>query len=156
MPHSTSVSRRDGPCCRVSLSFAFALFLAALALLAHAAAIRGAISNQSTAKNLEGVTVKVAETGQQVLTESGGLYEITGLAPGTWLTSVATTKVRGVRWQLDFTGRYQVTRNVTVFADLVNLTENHGLKYRGFVEDRFRNETNALGFLMTAGILATF
>jgi hypothetical protein len=31
-----------------------------------------------------------------------------------------------------------------------------GLKYRGFVEDRFRNETNALGFLMTAGMLATF
>lgn len=74
----------------------------------------------------------------------------------TQLTNVATTKVRGARWQLDFTGRYQVTRNVTVFCDLVNLTENHGLKYRGFVDPARRNETNALGFLMTAGLLVSF
>jgi iron complex outermembrane receptor protein len=74
----------------------------------------------------------------------------------TQLSNVATTKVRGARWQLDFSGKYQLNRKVTLFLDLVNLTENHGLKYRGFVEDARRNETNALGFLGTGGVLVTF
>jgi TonB-dependent receptor len=68
----------------------------------------------------------------------------------------ATTKVRGERWSLDFTGKYRVTRNITFFADMVNLTSNHGKKYRGYVDPALRNETNALGFLLTAGVQATF
>jgi iron complex outermembrane receptor protein len=74
----------------------------------------------------------------------------------TQLSNVATTKVRGARWQLDFSGKYQLTQKITLFLDLVNLTENHGLKYRGFVDPARRNETNALGFLGTGGILVAF
>lgn len=65
-------------------------------------------------------------------------------------------KWRGERWGIDFTGRYKVTKNFTIFCDLSNLTENHGAKYRGTVDAVRREETNALGFLLTAGILANF
>lgn len=65
-------------------------------------------------------------------------------------------KWRGERWAFDFTGRYKVTKNFTIFCDLSNFTENHGQKFRGTVEDVRREETNALGFLLTAGVLASF
>lgn len=71
-------------------------------------------------------------------------------------SDIDRTKVRGERWVLDFTGRYKLTRNLTVFLDLVNLTSNHGKKYLGHTDELLRNETNALGFLATAGISATF
>ena len=38
---------------------------------------------------------------------------------------------------------------VTIFADLVNITSNHGKKFRGYVDPLLRNETNALGFIGT-------
>lgn len=65
-------------------------------------------------------------------------------------------KWRGDRWAIDFTGRYKVTKNFTIFCDLSNLTENHGKKFRGTTDPVRREETNALGFLLTAGVLASF
>jgi hypothetical protein len=38
----------------------------------------------------------------------------------------------------------------------VNITSNHGKKFRGYVDPLLRNETNALGFIGTAGVQATF
>jgi iron complex outermembrane receptor protein len=71
-------------------------------------------------------------------------------------TDASTTKIRGSRWSIDFSGKYRVTRQLTAFLDLVNLTTNHGKKYRGYVDNLRRNETNALGFLITGGIQANF
>ncbi len=71
-------------------------------------------------------------------------------------TDPATAKIRGSRWTMDFTGKYRLSQRLTLFADLVNLTSNHGKKYRGYGEPHLRNETNALGFLLTGGITATF
>ena len=51
---------------------------------------------------------------------------------------------------------YKLTRRLTIFADLVNITSNHGSKYRGYVDPVLRNETNALGFIGTAGVQASF
>lgn len=65
-------------------------------------------------------------------------------------------KWRGARWALDFTGRFKVTKHFTVFCDLSNITENHGKKFRGTTDAVRREETNALGFLLTAGILGQF
>jgi TonB-dependent receptor len=71
-------------------------------------------------------------------------------------TNVAETKVRGARWQLDFAGKYQVSKNISIFLDLVNLTSNYGLKYDGYQEPELRRETNALGFLGTGGVQLSF
>ena len=65
-------------------------------------------------------------------------------------------KWRGDRWNLDFSGRYKLTRQISIFADLINMSSNHGKKFRGTVTDVRREETNALGFLLTAGVTATF
>ncbi|AWI10276.1 TonB-dependent receptor [Ereboglobus luteus] len=67
------------------------------------------------------------------------------------------TKFRYGRWVLDFTGKIKLTRNVTFFVDLSNLSSNHGAKYKPVSSGRLmRVETNALDFLGTAGIQATF
>lgn len=67
------------------------------------------------------------------------------------------TKYRYGRWTLDFTGRVQLTRNITFFLDLNNMSSNHGAKYKPMSEGRlYRVETNALDFLGTAGIQAVF
>ena len=79
-----------------------------------------------------------------------------GTGAGAGAGGGGTTKVRGARSQYDFTGRYQLTQKVTLFLDLVNFTSYNGLKYRGFVDPVYRNETNALGFLATAGVLISF
>jgi iron complex outermembrane receptor protein len=71
-------------------------------------------------------------------------------------TDVNATKIRGSRWTIDFSSKYRLTRQLTLFADMVNLTTNHGKKYRGYVDPLRRNETNALGFMLTAGITANF
>jgi outer membrane cobalamin receptor len=71
-------------------------------------------------------------------------------------TNVNDTKVRGARWQLDFAGKYQVSKNISIFLDLVNLTSNYGLKYDGYQEPELRRETNALGFLGTGGVQLSF
>ncbi len=71
-------------------------------------------------------------------------------------TDETTTKVRGSRWSIDFSGKYRATKNLTVFLDLVNVTTNHGKKFRGYPESLRRNETNALGFLATGGVLLNF
>jgi iron complex outermembrane recepter protein len=65
-------------------------------------------------------------------------------------------KYRGSRWTLDFQGRYKVTRNLAAFANFTNVTSNHALKYRGYITESRRVETNALGFLVTAGVEARF
>jgi hypothetical protein len=71
-------------------------------------------------------------------------------------SDASTTKIRGSRWSIDFSGKYRATRQVTLFLDLVNVTSNHGKKYRGYVDPLRRNETNALGFLATGGVLMNF
>lgn len=70
--------------------------------------------------------------------------------------NLSTIKIRGQRWSMDASVKYRVSRNLTLFADFVNITSNHGKKFRGFPEPELRNETNALGFLGTAGISASF
>lgn len=71
-------------------------------------------------------------------------------------TDPTTTKIRGSRWSIDFSGKYRATKQLTVFLDLVNVTTNHGKKFRGSPESLRRNETNALGFLATGGVLVNF
>ncbi|HYC70435.1 MAG TPA: TonB-dependent receptor [Opitutaceae bacterium] len=68
----------------------------------------------------------------------------------------ATIKIRGQRWTMDASLKYRASRNFTFFADFVNITSNHGKKFRGFPDPELRNETNALGFLVTAGVSSTF
>jgi iron complex outermembrane recepter protein len=67
-----------------------------------------------------------------------------------------TTKIRGSRWAIDVSSKYRVSKRLSLFADFVNITTNHGEKYRGFVAQNRRVETNALGFLVTAGVQGTF
>jgi iron complex outermembrane receptor protein len=71
-------------------------------------------------------------------------------------TDPTTTKIRGSRWSIDCSAKYRATRKLTLFLDLVNITTNHGKKYRGSPEPLRRNETNALGFLATGGVLMNF
>jgi iron complex outermembrane recepter protein len=71
-------------------------------------------------------------------------------------TNISTIKLRGQRWTLDASVKYRLTRHFTLFADFVNITSNHGKKFRGYVDPVLRNETNALGFIGTAGIQANF
>jgi TonB-dependent receptor len=71
-------------------------------------------------------------------------------------TNISTIKLRGQRWTLDASMKYRLTKRFTLFTDLVNITSNHGKKYRGYVDPLLRNETNALGFIGTAGVQATF
>jgi iron complex outermembrane recepter protein len=68
----------------------------------------------------------------------------------------STTKIRGSRYTIDVSSKYRLTRNISLFADFVNVTTTHGEKYWGWVAQNRRVETNALGFLMTAGVNATF
>lgn len=68
----------------------------------------------------------------------------------------SVTKIRGSRWSIDFSGKYRATRRLTLFLDLVNVTSNHGKKYRGYATALRRNETNALGFLATGGVVMNF
>ncbi len=71
-------------------------------------------------------------------------------------TNISTIKLRGQRWTLDASVKYKLTRNFSLFADLVNITSNHGKKFRGYVDPVLRNETNALGFIGTAGVQVNF
>ena len=71
-------------------------------------------------------------------------------------TNISTIKLRGQKWTLDASVKYRLTRSITVFADFVNITSNHGKKFRGYVDPLLRNETNALGFIGTAGVQASF
>jgi iron complex outermembrane receptor protein len=71
-------------------------------------------------------------------------------------TNISTIKLRGQKWTMDASVKYRLTRNLTLFGDFVNITSNHGKKYRGYVDPLLRNETNALGFIGTAGIQANF
>lgn len=71
-------------------------------------------------------------------------------------TNISTIKLRGQRWTLDASAKYRLTRGISLFADFVNITSNHGKKFRGYVDPTLRNETNALGFIGTAGVQATF
>lgn len=70
--------------------------------------------------------------------------------------NAATTKIRGSRWSIDVTSKYKLNRRLSLFADLVNVTTVHGKKYRGWVAANRRVETNALGFIATAGIQGSF
>jgi iron complex outermembrane recepter protein len=71
-------------------------------------------------------------------------------------TDPSTTKIRGSRWSIDLSSKYKLSRRISLFADLVNLTTNHGKKYRGWVASNRRVETNALGFIVTAGVQGSF
>ena len=83
-------------------------------------------------------------------------YNFTDAFPESSSTNVTTVKIRGSRWTMDASVKYRLTRNLTLFADFVNITSNHGSKYRGYVDPLLRNETNALGFIGTAGIQVNF
>jgi TonB-dependent receptor len=83
-------------------------------------------------------------------------YNFTDDFPEDSSTNLTTVKIRGNRWTADASARYKLTNNLTLFADLVNITSNHGEKYRGYVNPELRNETNALGFIGTFGVQATF
>jgi hypothetical protein len=83
-------------------------------------------------------------------------YNFTDAFPESSSTNVTTVKIRGSRWTMDASVKYRLTRQLTLFADFVNITSNHGSKYRGYVDPLLRNETNALGFIGTAGIQANF
>ncbi len=71
-------------------------------------------------------------------------------------TVLSTAKIRGERWTMDFSGKVWLTRTLSLFADLTNLTSNYGKKYRGYPSSDAQVETNALGFLATAGVQARF
>jgi iron complex outermembrane receptor protein len=79
-----------------------------------------------------------------------------------WIESVSLSdplhrnKIRGDKWQLDASGKFKVTRNISLFADFTNLTSNFGKKFRGYVDPVRREETNAGNFLMTAGLQARY
>src|SRR5690606_37238475 len=63
---------------------------------------------------------------------------------------------KGERYQLDLNGRYKVTRNLAIFANLSNLTsENYG-EYRGSVRADRREGTTGYSCIATAGINLTF
>ncbi len=63
---------------------------------------------------------------------------------------------KGERYQLDLNGRYKVTRNLAIFANLSNLTsENYG-EYRGSESPERREGTTGYSFIATAGINLTF
>lgn len=63
---------------------------------------------------------------------------------------------KGERYQLDLNGRYKVTRNMAIFANLSNLTsENYG-EYRGGERPETREGTTGYSFIATAGINLTF
>ncbi len=83
-------------------------------------------------------------------------YNFTDAFPESSATNVSTVKIRGSRWTIDASAKFKLTRTLSLFADFVNITSNHGSKYRGYVDPELRNETNALGFIGTAGIQATF
>jgi TonB-dependent receptor len=111
-------------------SRAFAL-LAVLCLLAAdpasaqapaAGAIRGAVSNQSTQRNLEGVTILVTETGRKVLTEAGGLYEITGLAPGTYTLIYDYPGLDSREVQVTVTAGAPVQQDVALGSEIYKLS----------------------------------
>jgi iron complex outermembrane recepter protein len=85
-----------------------------------------------------------------------GTWNFTDHFPEDTNTNPNSIKYRGARWTLDFQGRFKVTRAISVFANFTNVTSNHALKYRGFITEARRTETNALGFLATAGVEARF
>ena len=71
-------------------------------------------------------------------------------------TNISTIKMRGGKWTMDASVKYRLTRNLTLFGDFVNITSNHGKKFRGYTDSILRNETNALGFIGTMGVQASF
>lgn len=83
-------------------------------------------------------------------------YNFTDYFPESSSTNLSTVKMRGSRWTIDSSLRYKLTRKVTFMLDLVNLTSNHGAKYRGYIVPELRNETNALGFIGTGAVLVSF
>ncbi len=85
-----------------------------------------------------------------------GTWNFTDHFPEDTNTNPNSILYRGSRWTLDFQGRFKVTRAVSVFANFTNVTSNHALKYRGFITEARRTQTNALGFLATAGVEARF
>jgi iron complex outermembrane receptor protein len=110
-------------------------------------------------KQLDDVIPRTANAG---LSYNYGRYDLraswnyTDAFPEGSGTNISTIKLRGQRWTLDASVKYRLTRQFTLFADFVNITSNHGKKFRGYVDPLLRNETNALGFIGTAGVQATF
>ncbi len=110
-------------------------------------------------KQLEDVIPRTANAG---LSYNYGRYDMrlswnyTDAFPESSATNISTVKLRGQRWTMDASVKYQLMRNVSLFADFVNITSNHAKKYRGYVAPELRNETNALGFVGTAGVQLSF
>ncbi|WP_414663933.1 TonB-dependent receptor [Horticoccus sp. 23ND18S-11] len=103
------------------------------------------------------------QSGNAGLTYNQGRWDVRLMwnVAGTYLLSLDTSdpsnsEFVGRREQWDFFARFRVTRNVSVFLDVINLAEDNRGRYRGLYRDDRRAQTNVFPRSISAGLQARF